>query len=328
MLIGGRYIAPPYQLARVGACQFVNGELVSYESSWKTEALGDLGAEKQRRFVITTLDSQLQQLGALLEGNSIILMAESYGYPSWSVWWMRFYDLEPRDISADTFTWGQMLVSDKPLEDKKKITDKMLQVRATPFSTLPVCLKLTEDEMKRLQKSDTDAFIRQLRVVVDHAVRKRAQERRNEKDGEKNDAEEYDRMMRQEQEKWEREQRGGADPYKRPGFTYMGTDKDGQPIWLPDEPRLEDVRGIMLFAYSQIVDECRKDVTGKPYFPLDEWRAQVWGATVKGVPGRPWWLNTNSIAVGPSWYDTTWDKKEMFWRRKVGLDVLLDLEQA
>lgn len=192
LLIGGRYIPPPYQLIRVGACQFVNGELMSYAYFWHSEMKA-----KSLDYVISCLNEELENLWNWLSEDRIVEVSRSYGYPADELWMHNVWSISAEDMSEDTFKWGEMLASSRSVKEKQELSATMGKRRATPFSTGPVCFtKLTKGEIERFQESDTTGFLRQLRSVVDRAIQKRDEQEQQRKEQEKRETEAYDRMMR------------------------------------------------------------------------------------------------------------------------------------
>lgn len=315
LLISGRYIPPPYRLVRVGACQFVNGELISYAYFWKKEAKA-----KSMEYVIKCLDDEQRLLWDMLRESSVVNLPLTYGLPSDNVWIHGVWEKRTGEIAEGTFHWGKMMVSAIPVAEKIRRSVKMAKVLATPNSIGPVCFrKMPEDQIRRLEQSDTDGFLRQLRVVVDRAAQIRLEKRKREEEQDRKAAEDHERYM---QELMPQEPEDTNTITARHGFTYMGKDANGEDIWIPDPPRLDDKRhGVLLFADTHVLYRHWTDKYGHEYYPIEKWRSNGWWGSAKA---RPWWSNNSARGVGPFWYKLPWQEKTMSWRFKLGIEAILD----
>lgn len=325
VLLGGKFIPPPYRIARIGACEFINGELYHHASYWRKSGL-DIEEDKRTQYVIACLQDDVERLHAMLSANSIVNISYK-NLPEAGVVYS-VGEIRQEDISEDTYKWGEMLASRKAIDVRLHLSREMGKARAGPFSTGPVCFtKMSEEEIIRFDTSDRARFLRRLRAIVDKAVAERSSQLKEEEDTNKRSADEYDRLMREQQR---REEEGDKDANVikgRPGFTYMGDDADGQPVWVPNPPELnENTKGTLLFADSHVLDDTRTDSQGRTYFPVEEWRAKGWLASEQAsVPGRPWWFNNGARLPDASWYALPWEEKNISsWARKVGLGVVLD----
>lgn len=305
LLIAGRYSPPPYRLARLGASIFVNGRLARYAWFWR-EAGPVSNPERHRVYITENLrDDAGLIIRPLTEGKIVnIAYRPEENVRLWDVtYWY--------ELTEKTLQWADMLMSDKPNEEKCELQ--------TSFPTVGHFFERADFD--RFMESDRSPFIARVKLLVEQAQKRREEEERKFSGGL------WPQTAPATPEPTESPKATPSPTPGRPGYVYVGKDKAGRDVFFPKEPVLDgNTRGTMLVCCSDILRASCKDTHGRPYFPGREWYAKKWRPPEKDVADwpEPWWFNGSGESAGSQWFAQPWEKRDSSYVRVIGLDGVLN----